>query len=132
MGAKLMDPATVATAIATIFLTKALEKSGEKFGESILTKANQAIAKIRKRSPEMAKLLEAGDPQVLDLGTAVLEPMEGDPIFAEVIMAADVEKNGVFKEKFQAVKAGGTINMIGKQINVTQSGNNNTQNNTFM
>ena len=58
--------------------------------------------------------------------------MEGDPIFAEVIMAADVEKNGEFKEKFQAVKAGGIINMIGKQINVTQSGNNNTQNNTFM
>jgi hypothetical protein len=29
------------------------------------------------------------------------------------------------------VKAGGTINIIGKQINISQAGTGNTQNNTF-
>ncbi|CAN1210635.1 hypothetical protein TUMEXPCC7403_10595 [Tumidithrix helvetica PCC 7403] len=126
-----MDPLTVATTIGIIFLTKALEKSGEKFGEATIAKVGQAIAKIREHSPETAKALEAGNPTVLNLGKAVLEEIPPDPIFTELVAAADAEENQEFKEKFQAVKAGGTITIIGKQINVSQAGTNNTQNNTF-
>ena len=124
-----MEPIT--TAIATIFLTKALEKTGEKFGEGMMEKMGEAIAKIRKHSPKTAKLLESGDAEVLDIGTAVLEEIPADPVFAEVIEAAEKEKNEEFQEKFQAVKAGGTINIIGKQINISQDGIGGTQNNTF-
>ncbi|MEE3719316.1 hypothetical protein V2H45_21465 [Tumidithrix elongata RA019] len=126
-----MDPVTVATTIGTIFLTEALKKSGANIGDALSKKAGQAIAKIREHSPDTAKVLEAGDPTVLNLGKAVLEEIPPDPIFAELVAAADAEENQEFKEKFQAVKAGGTITIIGKQIAVSQTGTNNTQNNTF-
>ncbi len=124
-----MEP--IFTAIATIFFTKALEKTGEKFGEGMMEKVGQAIAKIRQHSPKTAKLLESGDTEVLDIGTAVLEEIPADPIFAEVVAAAEGEKNAVFQEKFQAMKAGGTVNIIGKQINLNQGGTNSTYTNTF-
>lgn len=122
---------TVMLAIATIFLTKALEKSGEMFGEGLITKTGQAITKIRHYSPETAKALEAGDPKVLNLNPTVLEKIPPDPIFAELVTAAGAEKNATFQEKFQAIKAGGNINIIGKQITITQNGTGNTQTNTF-
>lgn len=124
------DPITLT--IATIFLTKALEKAGEKFGEGTIAKVGNAIAQIGKHSPETAKALEAGDPSVLNLGVAELEKIQPDPaVFAELVAAADAEENASFQEKFQAVKAGGTIDIIGKQINVTQGGTGNTQTNSF-
>jgi hypothetical protein len=48
-----------------------------------------------------------------------------------LVATADVEENTTFQEKYQAVKAGGTINIIGKQINISQNGSNNTQNNNL-
>jgi hypothetical protein len=59
----MIDPviATTAMTIATIFLKKALEKSGEKFGEAMSTKVGQAIDRIRQHSPEVAIALEAFD-----------------------------------------------------------------------
>jgi len=94
-----MEPLTIATAIATIFFTKALEKTGEKFGEATLAKTRNAIAKIREHSPEIAGQLESGDREVLSLGKAVLESLPIDPIFAEMAAAADVEENAILKAK---------------------------------
>ena len=128
----MLDPVTATTVIATIFLTKALEKSGEKFGEATIATIGKSIAHIRKHSPETAKALEAADPSVLNLGVAELEKIQPDlAVFAELVAAADAEENATFQEKFQAVKAGGTITIIGKQINVTQGGTGNTQTNSF-
>jgi hypothetical protein len=129
----MIDPviATTAMTIATIFLKKGLEKSGEKFGEAMSTKVGQAIDRIRQYSPEVAIALEAGDEQVLKLSPEVLAKIPADPIFAELLATADAEQNKTFQEKFQAVQAGGTINIIGKQINIDQGGTGNTQNNTF-
>jgi hypothetical protein len=129
----MIDPviATTAMTIATIFLKKGLEKSGEKFGEAMSTKVGQAIDRIRQHSPEVAIALEAGDEQVLKLSPEVLAKIPADPIFAELLATADAEQNKTFQEKFQAVQAGGTINIIGKQINIDQGGTGNTQNNTF-
>ncbi len=94
-----MEPITIATAIVTIFFTKALEKTGEKFGEATLTKTRDAIAKIREHSPEIAGQLESGDREVLSLGKAVLESLPIDPIFAEMAAAADAEENAILKAK---------------------------------
>ena len=129
-----MEPitlATVITTITTIFLTGVLQKQGENFSDVLMQKVRDAIDVIRKHDPKIAEALEAENPEVLSLKPEVLQQIPSDPIFAELVATADVEKNATFQEKYQAVKAGGTINIIGKQINVTQNGSGNTQNNTM-
>lgn len=124
-----MDPITLATAITTIFLTGVLQKQGENFSDVLMQKVGKVIAIIRKDSPDTAAALTAGNPEVLPLKPEVLQQIPDDPIFAELVATADVEENATFQEKYQAVKAGGTINIIGKQINISQAGTGNTQNN---
>ncbi len=126
-----MDPITLATAITTIFLTGVLQKQGENFSDVLMQKVRDALAVIRKHSPDTAAALAAGNPEVLSLKPEILAQIPSDPIFAELVATADVENNTTFQEKYQAAKAGGTINIIGKQINISQDGSNNTQNNTF-
>ncbi|OBQ34346.1 MAG: hypothetical protein AN487_18390 [Anabaena sp. CRKS33] len=126
-----MDPITLTTAITTIFLTAVLQKQGENFSDFFLQKVRDAVAVIRKHSPDTAIALEAGNPEVLSLNSEVLQQIPSNPIFAELVATADTEENTTFQEKYQAVKAGGTINIIGKQINISQAGTGNTQNNTF-
>jgi hypothetical protein len=46
-----MEPVSIATTIAVLFLTKALEKTGEKFGEGIVAKMG-AANKIRTHTPK--------------------------------------------------------------------------------
>jgi hypothetical protein len=126
-----MDPITLVSAITTIFLTGVLQKQGENFSDVLMQKVGKAIAIIRKHSPDTAAALTAGNPEVLSLKPEVLQQIPDDPIFAELVATADVEENATFQEKYQAVKAGGTINIIGNQINISQAGTGNTQNNTF-
>ena len=126
-----MEPITLATAIATIFLTGVLQKQGENFSDFFMQKVGETLAVIRKHSPETAAALETGNPEVLSPNSEVLQQIPSNPIFAELVATADTEENTTFQEKYQAVKAGGTINIIGKQINISQNGSNNTQNNTF-
>lgn len=126
-----MDPITLATAITTIFLTAVLQKQGENFSDVLMQKVGKALDFIRKHSPDTAAALAAGNPEVLSLKPEILAQIPSDPIFAELVATADVENNTTFQEKYQAAKAGGTINIIGKQINISQGGSNNTQNNTF-
>jgi len=126
-----MEPITLATAITTIFLTGVLQKQGENFSDFFMQKVGEVLAVIRKHSPETAAALETGNPEVLSLNSEVLKQIPSNPIFAELVATADVEENTTFQEKYQAVKAGGTINIIGKQINISQNGSNNTQNNNL-
>jgi hypothetical protein len=124
------DPLTISL-LATLFITKAFEKSGEKLGEGLTKKVGEAIAHLRRQSPKVAEALEAGDATVLAWGMATLEPIRAEPIFAELTAEAEAEENPEFQEKLEAVKAGGTVNIIGKQINISQGGSRNTQTNTF-
>jgi hypothetical protein len=128
----MIDP-TVAITISTIFLTKTLEGSGEELGKVLLGIVGQSISKIFQYSAKIARALESGDPQVLNLDKEVLAQIPSDPIFAELLDAASAEQNAKFKEKFQALKADNITNIIGKQINITQGGTGNTQinKNTF-
>jgi hypothetical protein len=124
------DPLTIGL-LATIFITKAFEESGKTLGQGLTKKVGEAIATLRRQSPKVAEALEAGDATVLDWGMATLEPIRAEPIFAELTAEAEAEENPEFKEKLEAVKAGGTVNIIGKQINISQGGSRNTQTNTF-
>ena len=126
-----MDPITLATAITTIFLTGVLQKQGENFSDVLMQKVGKALDFIRKHSPDTAAALTAGNPEVLSLKPEVLQQIPSDPIFAELVATADAEKHTTFQEKLQALKTGWTINNIGKQINISQDGSNNTQHNTF-
>jgi hypothetical protein len=126
-----MEPITLVTAITTIFLTGVLQRQGENFSDFLMQKVGEALAVIRKHSPETATALKEGNPEVLSLNSEVLKQIPSNPIFAELVATADTEENTTFQEKYQAVKAGGTINIIGKQINISQAGTGNTQHNTF-
>ena len=111
-----MEPISIATTIAVLFLTKALEKTGEKFGEGIVGKMGAAIAKIRHHSPETAAAIEAGDNKVLELSVAQIP---AEPIFAEFLAAADAEPNAALQAKLPDVKAGKIIQVMASGIEAT-------------
>jgi hypothetical protein len=112
-----MEPFTIATTIGVLFLTKALEKTGEKFGEGIVTKMGAAIAKIRDHAPEAAAAIEAGDEKVLK--DPALAQIPAEPIFAEFLAAADAEPNVALQAKLPDVKAGKIVQVMASGIEGT-------------
>lgn len=73
-----MEPFT-AGAIATLVLTKALEKAGETLGEKVLEKGGQLMQVLKRKSPDTASAIElvAQHPELVeqqpeDYGEAVL------------------------------------------------------------
>ncbi|UBF23714.1 hypothetical protein K9N68_18265 [Kovacikia minuta CCNUW1] len=68
-----MEPLTPALiAVATLILTKAFEKTGEKLGEAVSSQAAQLMQLIqRKALPRTAAIEQAAQP--VDVGQAVLE-----------------------------------------------------------
>jgi hypothetical protein len=58
---------TVATAIATIFFTKVLEKSGENLGQVLSDKTQNLVARLKGKSDNIAGLLEGDRQQPLDV-----------------------------------------------------------------
>jgi hypothetical protein len=118
-----MEPITLATAITTIFLTAVLQKQGENFSDFFLQKVRDAVAVIRKHSPDTAIALEAGNPEVLSLKPKILQQIPSDPIFAELVDTADVENNSTFRDKLQAmkqaVKAGTIVQVMATDIEAT-------------
>ncbi|MFM8008432.1 MAG: hypothetical protein ACKO86_26650, partial [Dolichospermum sp.] len=97
-----MDPITLTTAITTIVLTAVLQKQGENLSDILIQKVGKAFDFIRKHSPVTAAALTAGNPEILSLKPEVLQQIPSDPIFAELVATADVEKNTTFQEKYQA------------------------------
>jgi hypothetical protein len=118
-----MDSITLVTAITTIFLTGVLQKQGENFSDFLTQKVGKAFDFIRKHSPEIAAALTAGNPEVLSLKPEVLQQIPSNPIFAELVDTADVEKNTTFQEKYQAmkqaVKAGTIVQVMATDIEAT-------------
>ncbi|MBW4598552.1 MAG: hypothetical protein KME29_02810 [Calothrix sp. FI2-JRJ7] len=76
-----MEPVELtAAAIATLILTKAIEKSGEKLGEAVLERAGKLLSLLKRKAPDTASAIEkvAESPELakqqpLDYGEAVLE-----------------------------------------------------------
>ena len=109
-----MEPVTlttVATAIATIFFTQVLEKSGENLGQVLSDKTQNLVAKLRGKSDKIAGLSKGNQQQPLDYGKAILELKELAEQNSELAKAikeveaeANQESNPQFKQKLQEVR----------------------------
>lgn len=119
-----MEPISLtsaATAIATIFFTKTIEKPGEDLGEFLSDKAKALIGKLSSRSTKVKNFLEAGSQQPLDIGEAILEIKalaEREPDTAKAILeleaAAKDEPNAQFQSEIERVKQE-AVNLEGQQ-----------------
>ncbi len=72
----MIEPITItsaATAIATIFFTKVIEKPGENLGQLLWDKTQYLKEKLKGESGNIADLLEGNKDQPLDYGKVVLE-----------------------------------------------------------
>ncbi len=101
----------VATAITTIFFTKAIEKTGENLGEFLSNKTKILIGKLSRKSAKVKGLLEAEEQQPLQIGEAILEVKQiadREPEIAEAILevetAAKDELNSKFQDEINQVK----------------------------
>ncbi|MHC5862792.1 hypothetical protein [Nostoc sp.] len=93
-----MEPLTAgAIAIGTVIATKALEKTGEKVGETLWDKTSQFLVTLKKHSPNTVVAIEKAPSQPLDYGSAVLE--------VESAAIAHPEVNLAVQELVAAAKA---------------------------
>jgi LPS O-antigen subunit length determinant protein (WzzB/FepE family) len=96
---------TVVTAIATIFLTKVIEKPGENLGQLLWDKTQNLMVKLKGTSSQkVAGLLEGSPEQPLNIGEAVLEIKalaEANPELAEAIQEVEAEANKESNAEFQ-------------------------------
>jgi hypothetical protein len=109
-----MEPISIGTTLAVLFFTKALEKTGEKFGEGLVTKMGQAIARIRHHAPKVADAIEAGDKEILKDPALAQIPLE--PILGEFVAAADAEPNVALQAKLPDIKAGRIVQVMASGI----------------
>ena len=122
----MIDPISLSVeALATLVLTKALEKTGETLGEKTLEQVGKLIKLLRRKSPETASAIEkvAEQPQLAeqqpeDYGQAVLvaqvqEAAGADDEIAEAVRA--------LAEAVQAQPA--TIQNFEKLAGIVQQGN---------
>ena len=69
-----MEPLTAgAIAIGTVIATKAVEKTGEKVGETLWNKTGEFLVTLKKHSPHTVVAIEKAPSQPLDYGKTVLE-----------------------------------------------------------
>ena len=102
-----MEPITLtttATAIATIFITKAIEKPGENLGQLLWDKTQNLVARLKGKSDKIAGLLERNRRQPEDYGEAILELKklaEQNPELAQAIKEVETEANKESNPQFQ-------------------------------
>lgn len=102
---------TVATAIATIFFTKVIEKPGENLGQALWEKTQNLVVRLKGRSVKTAGLLEESQQTPIDYGEAVLELKalaNENPELAqamkEVELEANKESNPEFQKQLQEIR----------------------------
>ena len=84
-----MEPLTTAAiAIGSIIATKALEKTGEKVGETLWDKTGKFLVTLKKHSSHTVAAIEKAPEQPLDYGKAVLEVESAAKANPEVAQAA--------------------------------------------
>ncbi|MEH2250169.1 hypothetical protein [Nostoc sp.] len=99
-----MEPLTAgALAIGTVIATKALEKTGEKVGETLWDKTGQFLITLKKQSPHTVVAIEKAPSQPLDYGKAVLE--------VESAAKANSEVNQAVQELVAEAKANPPLNL---------------------
>ncbi|MEH2303210.1 MAG: hypothetical protein V7K88_30635 [Nostoc sp.] len=99
-----MEPLTAgAIAIGTVIATKALEKAGEKVGETLWDKTGKFLVTLKKHSPHTVVAIEKMPSQPLDYGKAVLE--------VESAAKANPEVNQAVQELVAEAKANPPLNL---------------------
>lgn len=110
---KAMEPvALTAAAIATLVLTKAIEKSGEKLGEAVLEQGGKLLSLLKRKSPNTATAIEkvAENPEL-----ATQQPLD----YGEAVLVKKVEKAaGEDSEIETAVQA--VVDAMKSQAQMTQ------------
>ncbi|WP_287267678.1 hypothetical protein [Moorena sp. SIO3A2] len=133
-----MEPLEIAVAVLAVpFLTKAWEKTGEKFGEKLFDQGETLLQCLRGKSPETVTAIEQVKEEPLNFGQAVLEVKavaEREPEIAEVVQAieATVKENSqlasTMQKVIEAIKSQESntqtfINTIEKVVNLAQGEN---------
>lgn len=99
-----MEPLTAgAIAIGTVIATKALEKTGEKVGETLWNKTGEFLVTLKKHSPHTVVAIEKVPSQPLDYGKAVLE--------VESVAKAHPQVNQAVQELVAAAQANPPLNL---------------------
>ncbi|NMG22002.1 hypothetical protein [Brasilonema bromeliae] len=99
-----MEPLTAgAIAIGTVIATKALEKTGEKVGETLWNKTGEFLVTLKKHSPHTVVAIEKVLSQPLDYGKAVLE--------VESAAKANPEVNQAVQELVAQAEANPPLNL---------------------
>ena len=134
-----MEPVSLLVGLLVIVGTGSLTKVGENITDETLKLARSLWSVLSRKAPntQTVKAISAGED--FDTGQAVIdvEAIADDP---DVIKLLDevrslLSSNQELAAKVEALhkqsKSGDTINNIGKQVNIEQSGTNNTQNNNI-
>ena len=124
-----MEPLTAgAIAIGTVIATKALEKTGEKVGETLWDKTGQFLLTLKKHSPHTVVAIEKAQEQPLDYGKALLEVESAAKANAEVNLA--VQELAAAAKAETNPKIVEVLNENWQGINI-KGGNNEIKDNTF-
>lgn len=106
-----MEPfTTAAIAIGSVVATKALEKTGEKVGETLWQQADNFLNSLKKESPDTVTAIEKAPEQPLDYGKAVLEieaAAKANPEVAQRMqeLVAMVETEPLLKNLVDSIKS---------------------------
>ena len=106
-----MEPfTTAAIAIGSVVATKALEKMGEKVGETLCQQTGNFLNSLRNESPDTVTAIEKAPEQPLDYGKAVLETeaaAKANPELAQRMqeLVAMVETEPLLKDLVNSIKS---------------------------
>lgn len=123
--------AAVVIGILTIIGSGSLTKVGENITDGTGNLAKSLWAMLKRKAPntQTVKLLAAGKEVDIQQAVIDLEPITNDP---EMIKLLEEVRSLLASNKELAAKVESATRInIEKQVNVDQSGTNNTQNNTF-
>jgi hypothetical protein len=106
-----MEPfTTAAIAIGSVVATKALEKTGEKVGETLWQQTGNFLNSLRNESPDTVTAIEKAPEQPLDYGKAVLETetaAKANPEVAQRMqeLVAIAETEPLLKDLLNSIKS---------------------------
>jgi hypothetical protein len=124
-----MEPVSLtASAIATLVITKAFEKTGEIIGEKAWNEGEKLLVLLKRKEPNTAKVIEQAKTQSLDYGQAYLigqqveEAAKKDPEIAQAVEAvaneAQPQLTNTIIENWQGINIkGGTNTISGNTLN---------------
>jgi hypothetical protein len=132
-----MEPfTTAAIAIGSVVATKALEKTGEKVGETLWQQTGNFLNSLRNESPDTVTAIEKTPERPLDYGKAVLETeaaAKANPEVAQRMqeLVATAETEPLLKELVNSIKSQTQQTTVINSQKLAEQIKNVVQGNTF-